>query len=82
LTSISNHNKNLSFKHRVYVEKIGSWTNLETLGNLIYTYYSAWFLLSSLILLVAMIGAIVLTMHRTTVNRQDIFQRNAIIYKK
>ncbi len=34
---------------------------------------------SSLILLVAMIGAIVLTMHRTTkVQRQDVFRRNAL----
>ncbi|KAI4984164.1 hypothetical protein ZWY2020_046536 [Hordeum vulgare] len=50
------------------------WTNLETLGNLLYTYYSVWFLVSSLILLVAMIGAIVLTMHKTTeVKRQDVF---------
>ena len=32
-----------------------------------------------LILLVAMIGAIVLTMHRTTkVKRQDVFRRNAL----
>jgi NADH-ubiquinone oxidoreductase chain 6 len=42
-------------------------------------YYFVWFLVSSLILLVAMIGAIVLTMHRTTkVKRQDVFRRNAI----
>ncbi|KAI3883001.1 hypothetical protein MKW92_038922 [Papaver armeniacum] len=40
------------------VGKVQSWTNLETLGNLLYTYYS-WFLVPSLILLVAMIGAIV-----------------------
>jgi len=58
---------------------VRSWTNLETLGNLLYTYYSVWFLVSSLILLVAMIGAIVLTMHRTTkVKRQDVFRRNAL----
>ncbi|KAL5574346.1 hypothetical protein UlMin_023943 [Ulmus minor] len=59
------------------------WTNLETLGNLLYTYYSIWFLVPSLILLVAMIGAIVLTMHRTTkVKRQDVFQRNAIDFRR
>ena len=52
---------------------------METLGNLLYTYYSVWFLDSSLILLVAMIGAIVLTMHRTTkVKRHDVFRRNAL----
>nr|UHJ18894.1 NADH dehydrogenase subunit 6 [Aragoa abietina]UHJ18940.1 NADH dehydrogenase subunit 6 [Aragoa cleefii] len=66
-----------SLRYTVYA--VRSWTNLETLGNLLYTYYSVWFLVPSLILLVAMIGAIVLTMHRTTkVKRQDVFRRNAI----
>ncbi|KAI3831317.1 hypothetical protein C5167_019830 [Papaver somniferum] len=68
-----------SLRYTVYAGKVQSWTNLETLGNLLYTYYSVWFLVPSLILLVAMIGAIVLTMHRTTkVKRQDVFRRNAI----
>nr|YP_010173098.1 NADH dehydrogenase subunit 6 [Scyphiphora hydrophyllacea]QSJ48338.1 NADH dehydrogenase subunit 6 [Scyphiphora hydrophyllacea]UXX47021.1 NADH dehydrogenase subunit 6 [Coffea arabica] len=68
-----------SLRYTVYAGKVRSWTNLETLGNLLYTYYSVWFLVPSLILLVAMIGAIVLTMHRTTkVKRQDVFRRNAI----
>lgn len=68
-----------SLRYTVYAGKVRSWTNLETLGNLLYTYYFVWFLVSSLILLVAMIGAIVLTMHRTTkVKRQDVFRRNAI----
>ncbi|KAK6769749.1 hypothetical protein RDI58_009581 [Solanum bulbocastanum] len=68
-----------SLRYTVYAGKVRSWTNLETLGNLLYTYYFVWFLVSSLILLVAMIGAIVLTMHRTTkVKRQDVFRRNAL----
>ncbi|KAH6557246.1 hypothetical protein KP509_1Z126100 [Ceratopteris richardii] len=50
------------------------WTNLETLGNLLYTNYSVPFLVSSLISLVAMIGAIVLSIHKSTkVKRQDVF---------
>nr|UPI49014.1 NADH dehydrogenase subunit 6 [Balanophora laxiflora] len=52
--------------YTVYARKVRSWTNLETLGNLLYTYYFVWFLVPSIILLVAMMGAIVLTMHRTT----------------
>nr|QXT44722.1 NADH dehydrogenase subunit 6 [Nitellopsis obtusa] len=67
----------------VYASKIQSWTNLETLGNLLYTTYFYLFLVSSLILLVAMIGAIVLTMHKTTqVKRQDVFQQNMIDFQK
>jgi len=73
------HRNTTSLRYTVYAGKVRSWTNLETLGNLLYTYYSVWFLVSSLILLVAMIGAIVLTMHRTTkVKRQDVFRRNAL----
>nr|ANS54551.1 NADH dehydrogenase subunit 6 [Cynomorium coccineum] len=72
-----------SLRYTVYAGKVRSWTNLETLGNLLYTYYSVWFLVPSLILLVAMIGAIVLTMHRTTkVKRQDVFRRNAMDFKR
>jgi NADH-ubiquinone oxidoreductase chain 6 len=73
------HRNTTSLRYTVYAGKVRSWTNLETLGNLLYTYYFVWFLVSSLILLVAMIGAIVLTMHRTTkVKRQDVFRRNAL----
>lgn len=39
-------------------------TNIQGLGNLIYTHYFYYFLMASLILLVAMIGAIVLTMYK------------------
>jgi len=39
-------------------------TNIQSLGFLIYTYYFYYFLMASLILLIAMIGAIVLTMHK------------------
>jgi NADH-ubiquinone oxidoreductase chain 6 len=36
-------------------------SNIETMGNLIYTYYFYFFVLSAVVLLIAMIGAIVLT---------------------
>ncbi|XAR64768.1 NADH:ubiquinone reductase (H(+)-translocating) [Bertholletia excelsa] len=72
-----------SLRYTVYARKVRSWTNLETLGNLLYTYCSIWFLVPSLILLVAMIGAIVLTMHKTIkVKRQDVFRQNAIDSKR
>ncbi|TYI36325.1 hypothetical protein ES332_A03G133400v1 [Gossypium tomentosum] len=53
--------------------------------SLRYTVYAVKFLVPSLILLVAMIGAIILTMHRTThgaVKRQDVFRRNAISFRR
>jgi NADH-ubiquinone oxidoreductase chain 6 len=65
-----------------YGDKIQSWTNIESIGNLVYTYYSLFFLLCGLILLVAMIGAIVLTMHkRTQVKRQNAFLQNCIDFQ-
>ncbi|KAJ8446013.1 hypothetical protein Cgig2_012357 [Carnegiea gigantea] len=68
-----------SLIYMVYASKVRSWTNLETLGNLLYTYYFVLFFVSGHILLVAIIGTMVLTMQRTTkVKRQDVSQENAI----
>jgi NADH-ubiquinone oxidoreductase chain 6 len=68
--------------YTAYASKIQSWTNIESIGALLYTTYFIFFLISSLILLVAMIGAIVLTMHKTAkVKRQDVFQQNAINFQ-
>nr|UAD89801.1 NADH dehydrogenase subunit 6 [Gracilaria salicornia] len=48
-------------------------TNIQAVGNVLYTKYCFLFVLSGLILLIAMIGAIVLTMHqRTDVKKQKI----------
>lgn len=48
-------------------------TNTAALGDVLYSNYIYFFQLSGLVLLVAMIGAIVLTLrHRTHVRRQDI----------
>ena len=55
-------------------EVIGSGTNTAELGAIIYDEYILIFQLSGLILLVAMIGAIVLTLrHRDDIKRQDVF---------
>jgi NADH-quinone oxidoreductase subunit J len=47
-------------------------TNVEALGNLFYTDYFYMFQVAGLILLVAMIGAITLTLRHRPVRRQDI----------
>ena len=53
-----------------------SETNIQTLGHVLYTQYVYLFQAAGFVLLVAMIGAIVLTLrHRTTVKRQDIFSQ-------
>jgi NADH-quinone oxidoreductase subunit J len=51
----------------------GEVTNAEAIGRVLYTDYLLLFQMAGLVLLVAMIGAIVLTLrHRPGVKRQDI----------
>jgi NADH-quinone oxidoreductase subunit J len=53
-------------------------SNTEALGLVLYTKYSHYFEIAGMILLVAMIGAIVLTLrHKANVKRQDINAQNA-----
>ncbi|SFH34875.1 NADH dehydrogenase subunit J [Palleronia marisminoris] len=57
-------------------EAFGGASNTQAIGQLVYDEYLLLFQLSGLILLVAMIGAIVLTLrHRTDVKRQDVVQQ-------
>jgi len=56
----------------------GSISNTEALGLVLYTKYLPYFQLAGLVLLVAMIGAIVLTLrHKPSVKRQSIPVQNA-----
>lgn len=56
------------FENQIYwvswFNETKSITNIQVIGNILYTNYCLLFLLSSLILLIAMIGVIVLTMHQ------------------
>lgn len=57
-----------------WTSEIKSLTNIESLGMLIYTYYYDLFLISGFILLLAMNGAIVLTLHiNNNIKRQQVF---------
>jgi NADH-ubiquinone oxidoreductase chain 6 len=58
-------------------------TNIEAVGQCMYTFYFYFFLLASFILLVAMIGAIVLTMHKGVhIKRQKVFEQNTREFAK
>ena len=58
-------------------------TPLESVGALLYTYYFYFFIVASLILLVAMLGAIVLTLHKGVyVKRQEVFDQNTREFAK
>jgi NADH-quinone oxidoreductase subunit J len=78
-----------SLEYVTWVNSLNSLTNMEVVGQLLYTYYFDLFLLGGLILLVAMIGAIVLTLtQRFGVKRQNVFDQvirdsaAAIVLKK
>lgn len=60
----------------LWSNQIDPTSNIEALGNVLYTYYVYSFIIASLILLVAMIGAILLTMRkRVNVRKQEIFDQ-------
>jgi len=68
---------NNTFFYTDWSSLLERYTNIESIGESMYTYYSYRFLMASLILLVAMIGAIVLTMHKGVhVKRQEVFEQN------
>ncbi len=77
LTSV----KSLDFLN--WSTKIETVTNIEAIGQIIYTYYFSFFLIASIILLVAMIGAIVLTMQKGVhIKRQQVFLQNTRDFAK
>ena len=73
--------QNLSFVN--WSENLQAVPNIQAIGTLVYTYYFYFFLLASIILLVAMIGAIVLTMQKgIRIKRQQVFLQNTRDFAK
>jgi NADH-quinone oxidoreductase subunit J len=59
-----------------WLKEIDYITNINAIGQLLYTYYFVYFLMSGLILYIAMIGALMLTL---TLNR---VVKKQIVYKQ
>jgi NADH-quinone oxidoreductase subunit J len=60
----------------IWKERIFFFSNIEIIGSLLYTYFFYFFIAGSLILLVSMIGAIVLTLYkRNDLKTQFIFKQ-------
>ena len=67
---------NQNLNTQIWSNQIDPITNVAAIGELLYTYYVYCFMVASLILLVAMVGAILLTMRkRTNVRKQEIFDQ-------
>ena len=65
--------ENIYLTYTLWLTENSYLTNVETIGMFLYTKFSLLFIFCGLVLLVAMIGAIVLTMHqRSTVKKQNI----------
>jgi len=77
ITQLPKNSANISGSEYInYLQLIHMSNNMEALGQLLYTYFVSYFILSSLVLLVAMIGAIVLTIHsKAQIKRQHIFEQ-------
>jgi len=72
--------------YNLWISSLFHVQNIEALGFLLYTHYFFIFIISGLILLVAMLGSIVLTLtNRTNMKRQDIYSqivRSAQVVRK
>nr|UNJ18894.1 NADH dehydrogenase subunit 6 [Cyanidiaceae sp.] len=70
LTFVSNY---FLERKRIWVQELENYTNLQVLGSVLYTSYFYLFILSGFVLLVAILGAIVLTLHqKVQVRKQDL----------
>jgi NADH-quinone oxidoreductase subunit J len=77
--AISTNNLDFFLYDIGWVTKIDYISNIRALGQILYTHYFLYFLESGLILLVAMVGAIVLTLEfeKKSVHKQFIFRQVA-----
>jgi NADH-quinone oxidoreductase subunit J len=57
-------------------------SNLKTLGSYLYSYFSFFFILAGIILLIAMIGAISLTLGSDTLNKQQLLHKQVNLEPK
>ena len=72
-----------TLEYVVWPQTMDQTTTISTIGHVVYTYYLIFFLCASIILLIAMIGSIVLTMHKGVfVKRQDVFEQNTRDFSK
>nr|WOE91070.1 NADH dehydrogenase subunit 6 [Cassiopea sp. MKL-2023] len=71
ITIISNINVSTNLKHSENLLSYKSLTNIQTLGSELYSYYSNYIILASIILLVGMIGGILLTLNNSYLTKRQ-----------
>jgi len=77
------YSKCVDVHYVVWPHTLQHTNTIETLGNVLYTYYLLFFIMAGVILLISMIGAIVLTMHKGVfVKKQEIVEQNTRDFSK
>ena len=59
--SISDSSENMFVTSKIWDGSLAETTHITSIGNIMYTSYSIWLIITSIILLLAMVGAIVIT---------------------
>jgi NADH-quinone oxidoreductase subunit J len=76
VTAFPYGNLNIEYLYINWFNQIDSITNIEAIGQLLYTYYFVFFLISGFILFVGMLGAIMLTLSlQKSVKKQIVYKQ-------
>jgi NADH-quinone oxidoreductase subunit J len=73
--AIDSENFKFFLPSEIWVENFDNVSNIQTLGNVLYTHFFIHFLLAGLILLLAIVGAIVLTSQRSRNTKNQLIFR-------
>ncbi len=73
----------VNYEYILWDNKISIYSNIENIGSLIYTKHFILFIIAGHILLIALIGAIVLTLYtQLNVKRQNVFKQSTRYFSK
>ena len=76
--SLLDNNSNFYVTSKIWDGYLTEMTHITSIGNIMYTNYCMWLILTSIILLLAMIGAIVITVKNTNADFKDESKNNVM----
>ena len=71
LNYLFNNNTSFYVTSKVWDGYLAEMTHISSIGNIMYTNYSMWLIITSIILLLAMVGTIVITVKNTDLNDDE-----------
>ena len=66
--------ENVLYFYNEFITKVDSIQNIEKIGQLLYTYYAFFILIAGLVLLIALIGAVMLTIKEKSRTKENYYQ--------